>query len=169
MGSNNFQLVAYQGVSGSGRQPSRERNPRAAHVAALCPNVANVGTSYPGTALNPSGNQRYPGPLLGTLSVFLLPNWIRPPAAAAAAAMARDLRLQALERLAALAATNSGASFDKSDLDRLCRTTPNRQGQVSATNGGHNAPLPRSEVGCVPMVAPPSSSRSPLLGLGIVG
>ncbi len=69
------------------------------------------------------------------------------------AAMARDLRQQALERLAALSTTSSADSFDKSDLDKLCRAAPNRQGQVSAVNGAHNATVARPEVGRVPMVA----------------
>ncbi|KAK4245632.1 hypothetical protein C7999DRAFT_42852 [Corynascus novoguineensis] len=64
--------------------------------------------------------------------------------------MASSLRSQALQRLAALAAPRSETSFDKSDLDRLCRATPSRPGSVSAVNG-HNALAPRSEAGRVPM------------------
>jgi len=87
------------------------------------------------------------------------------------AIMARDLRHQALERLAALAATSPAASFDKSDLDRLCKATPNRQGLASAVNGhNHNAPLPpRPDVGRVPMVTCPVESTPLLPGLGTVG
>ncbi|KAK4128301.1 hypothetical protein N657DRAFT_563935 [Parathielavia appendiculata] len=64
--------------------------------------------------------------------------------------MARDLRFQALQRLAALATTNPVDSFDKSDLDRLCKATPTRQAPGSTING-HNASLPRSDIGRVPM------------------
>lgn len=71
-------------------------------------------------------------------------------------AMARDLRRQALQRLAALATTSSITSFDKSDLDRLCRATPSRHVPASAANG-HHASLSRPEVGRVPMVANPDS------------
>ncbi|KAK4040507.1 hypothetical protein C8A01DRAFT_15630 [Parachaetomium inaequale] len=72
--------------------------------------------------------------------------------------MARDLRRQALQRLAGLATASPETSFDKSDLDRLCRATPCRQGSTSAVNG-HNASLPRLEVGRVPMVACPPTIR----------
>ncbi|KAK3299116.1 uncharacterized protein B0H64DRAFT_354903 [Chaetomium fimeti] len=64
--------------------------------------------------------------------------------------MARDLRRQALQRLAGLAAASSDTSFDKSDLDRLCRATPTRHGAVPSLNG-HHASAPRPEVGRVPM------------------
>ncbi|KAH8889500.1 phosphatidylinositol 3 [Thozetella sp. PMI_491] len=38
--------------------------------------------------------------------------------------MARNIRQRALEQIAALSASGSIASFDKSDLDRLCRAAP---------------------------------------------
>ncbi|RYP78531.1 hypothetical protein DL771_000484 [Monosporascus sp. 5C6A] len=37
--------------------------------------------------------------------------------------MARNVRQQALQKIAALSATNSTTSFDRSDLDRLCKAT----------------------------------------------
>ncbi|KXX81698.1 Phosphatidylinositol 4-kinase STT4 [Madurella mycetomatis] len=64
--------------------------------------------------------------------------------------MARDIRGQALQRLATLAATNSTASFDKSDLEKLCKAAPSRIGPFSAVNG-NAASIPRPEVGRVPM------------------
>jgi hypothetical protein len=69
-------------------------------------------------------------------------------------AMARDIRRQALQRLAALATTSATTSFDHPDLDRLCRAAPSRQAPASAANG-HNASLSRPDVGRVPMVAKP--------------
>lgn len=35
----------------------------------------------------------------------------------------RDVRQRALQKIAALSATNSVATFDRSDLDRLCKAT----------------------------------------------
>ncbi|KAL2020169.1 hypothetical protein VTK56DRAFT_8693 [Thermocarpiscus australiensis] len=64
--------------------------------------------------------------------------------------MARDIRRQALQRLAALAAASSTTTFDKSDLDRLCRAAPSRTGPLPTVNG-HIASIPRPEVGRVPM------------------
>ncbi|KAK4239446.1 hypothetical protein C8A03DRAFT_42926 [Achaetomium macrosporum] len=66
--------------------------------------------------------------------------------------MARDIRRQALQRLAALATTSPTTSFDKSDLDRLCKAVSSRQGPGSAVNGNNNAlSLPRSEACRIPM------------------
>ncbi|KAL2157420.1 hypothetical protein VTH06DRAFT_6112 [Thermothelomyces fergusii] len=64
--------------------------------------------------------------------------------------MARNIRSQALQRLAALSATSTETSLDNSDLDRLCRATPRRRGSVPSVNG-HNAPVPGPDVGRVPM------------------
>ncbi|SPQ18964.1 9d2e47b4-0d6b-430b-b2bd-2d91db09fa24 [Thermothielavioides terrestris] len=65
--------------------------------------------------------------------------------------MARDIRGRAFQRLAAIAATSPSTSFDKSDLDALCRAVPNRQVLAPAVNGHSNASLPTPEVGRVPM------------------
>ncbi|KAL1836941.1 hypothetical protein VTJ49DRAFT_4454 [Mycothermus thermophilus] len=64
--------------------------------------------------------------------------------------MARDLRSQALQRLAALSASSPTASFDRSDLDRLCRASPNRHGQP-AVNGHSASSSSLGEVARVPM------------------
>ena len=37
--------------------------------------------------------------------------------------MARNIRQQALQKIAALSAASSTTSFDRSDLDRLCKAT----------------------------------------------
>jgi hypothetical protein len=71
--------------------------------------------------------------------------------------MARDIRGRAFQRLAAIAATSPSTSFDKSDLDALCRAVPNRQVPAPAVNGHSNASLPTPEVGRVPMVGNPRS------------
>ncbi|KAI1326204.1 phosphatidylinositol 3 [Xylariaceae sp. FL0255] len=50
--------------------------------------------------------------------------------------MARNIRQQALEKIAALSASNSTASFDRSDLDRLCKATSIRsKGRGDGLNG----------------------------------
>ncbi|KAI0600145.1 phosphatidylinositol 3 [Biscogniauxia sp. FL1348] len=51
--------------------------------------------------------------------------------------MARDVRQQALRKIAALSASSSTTSFDRSDLDRLCRATSHVKGKdgVGAANG----------------------------------
>lgn len=75
--------------------------------------------------------------------------------------MARDVRRQAFERLAALATSaSSTTSFDKSDLDRLCKVTaPGRAAPPPAVNGNGTgaaaSSLARPDVGRVPMVANP--------------
>ncbi|KAL2263846.1 hypothetical protein VTK26DRAFT_4755 [Humicola hyalothermophila] len=61
--------------------------------------------------------------------------------------MARDIRRHALQRLAVLAASSPATSFDKSDLDRLCKAAPGRLDRLSPFNGHHPSP----EVGRVPM------------------
>ncbi|KAI0012168.1 hypothetical protein F4779DRAFT_569677 [Xylariaceae sp. FL0662B] len=61
--------------------------------------------------------------------------------------MARNIRQQALQKIAALSATNSIAAFDRSDLDRLCRATSNYGKGKEAVNGlaarGHPSSLAR--------------------------
>ncbi len=80
------------------------------------------------------------------------------------APMARDLRRHALQRLAALASASSATSFDRSDLDRLCRAVPNRQGLGSVANG-HEALPSKPEVGRVPMVVRPHQPSPRCVGL----
>ncbi|KAK0733343.1 hypothetical protein B0T26DRAFT_633210 [Lasiosphaeria miniovina] len=71
--------------------------------------------------------------------------------------MARDIRQKALQRIAFLSATTPSISFDKSDLDRLCRAAPSHGSRSLAING-HNASAPsksdklaKLNVGRVPM------------------
>ncbi|KAI0135195.1 hypothetical protein F4814DRAFT_400132 [Daldinia grandis] len=49
--------------------------------------------------------------------------------------MARNIRQQALQKIAVLSATSSTTSFDKSDLDRLCRATNIRGRGKEGANG----------------------------------
>ncbi|KAK3394520.1 hypothetical protein B0H63DRAFT_426462 [Podospora didyma] len=66
--------------------------------------------------------------------------------------MARDIRQKALQRIAALSATSPSVSFDKSDLDRLCKAAPSHARNLSSTVNGHSAlSASRPEVGRVPM------------------
>ncbi|KAI1414806.1 hypothetical protein F5Y13DRAFT_197338 [Hypoxylon sp. FL1857] len=60
--------------------------------------------------------------------------------------MARNIRQQALQKIAVLSATSSTTAFDRSDLDRLCRATNIRGKGKEATNGsarGHSSSLAR--------------------------
>ncbi|KAI5866458.1 hypothetical protein GGS23DRAFT_550772 [Durotheca rogersii] len=60
--------------------------------------------------------------------------------------MARNIRQQALEKIAVLSATCSATSFDRSDLDRLCRATNARGKGKEAANGssrGYSSSLAR--------------------------
>lgn len=43
--------------------------------------------------------------------------------------MARSIRQQALQKIAALSAANTSTSFDRSDLDRLCKATAPAHGK----------------------------------------
>jgi hypothetical protein len=55
--------------------------------------------------------------------------------------MARDIRQQALQKIAALSATSSVTAFDRSDLDRLCKATTSYGKGKETTNGstkGHS-------------------------------
>ncbi|KAK3989203.1 hypothetical protein QBC44DRAFT_90007 [Cladorrhinum sp. PSN332] len=70
--------------------------------------------------------------------------------------MAQDLRRKALQRIAALAATDpTASSFDKSDLDRLCKAAPSHAPthtrSLSGVNGHGVAATSRPEVGRIPM------------------
>lgn len=65
--------------------------------------------------------------------------------------MARDIRQRALQRIAALSAGSPSTSFDKSDLERLCKASVN-PAIPFPTNSGTNVPVARLEVGRVPMV-----------------
>ncbi|KAL7629182.1 phosphatidylinositol-4- kinase [Parahypoxylon ruwenzoriense] len=49
--------------------------------------------------------------------------------------MARNIRQQALQKIAVLSATSSTTSFDRSDLDRLCKATNARGRGKEAVNG----------------------------------
>jgi phosphatidylinositol 4-kinase len=64
--------------------------------------------------------------------------------------MARDIRQRALEKIAALSAASSTTSFDRSDLERLCRAAPSH-GKVRE-NGNGDGPGPSAGVGRIPMV-----------------
>ncbi|KAI2635364.1 phosphatidylinositol 3 [Xylaria nigripes] len=63
--------------------------------------------------------------------------------------MVRDIRQRALEKIAALAASSPTPSFDRSDLDRLCRATTSHGPGNEAVNG--TAKNATSLVGQVPM------------------
>ncbi|KAI0404885.1 phosphatidylinositol 3 [Xylaria palmicola] len=63
--------------------------------------------------------------------------------------MARNIRQQALEKIAALSATSSITSFDRSDLDRLCRATSLHNRGRESVNG--TAKSTTSSLGQVPM------------------
>ncbi|KAJ2993077.1 hypothetical protein NUW58_g1957 [Xylaria curta] len=62
--------------------------------------------------------------------------------------MARDIRQRALEKIAALSASNSVHSFDRSDLDRLCRATSLHGRAKEAVNGASRS---TASLGQVPM------------------
>jgi phosphatidylinositol 4-kinase A len=66
--------------------------------------------------------------------------------------MARDIRRRALEQIATLSATGSSVSFDKSDLDRLCKAVPNH-GKLRDTSNGYDQSQ-KHGVGRHPMVRP---------------
>ncbi|KAI1438011.1 phosphatidylinositol 3 [Xylaria sp. CBS 124048] len=63
--------------------------------------------------------------------------------------MVRDIRRRALEKIAALSASSPVHSFDRSDLDRLCRATKSHNQGNDAVNGV--AKSAASLVGQVPM------------------
>ncbi|KAK0737694.1 hypothetical protein B0T21DRAFT_286505 [Apiosordaria backusii] len=66
--------------------------------------------------------------------------------------MARDIRRKALERIAALAATDpASTSFDRSDLDRLCKVVPSHKRSFSGVNGHSIGGPSRPEVARIPM------------------
>lgn len=64
--------------------------------------------------------------------------------------MARDIRQRALEKIASLSASSSITSFDRSDLDRLCRATSLHNKGKEAVNGTTKSAAP--SLGQVPMV-----------------
>jgi len=77
--------------------------------------------------------------------------------------MARNIRGKALEKIAALSASSSSPSFDKSDLDRLCKACPSPGNYKEITLNGYG--LKHSKLGRVPMVRPrplPLMPPSPL-------
>ncbi|GAP83384.1 putative phosphatidylinositol 3 [Rosellinia necatrix] len=62
--------------------------------------------------------------------------------------MVRDIRQRALEKIAALSASNSITSFDRSDLDRLCRaTSAHGRGKEAVNGASRNA----TSLGQIPM------------------
>ncbi|KAI1277059.1 phosphatidylinositol 3 [Xylaria sp. FL0933] len=63
--------------------------------------------------------------------------------------MVRDIRQRALEKIAALSASSSITSFDRSDLDRLCRATSLHGRGRDAVNGAAKGAAP--SLGQVPM------------------
>lgn len=63
--------------------------------------------------------------------------------------MARDIRQRALEKIASLSASSSLTSFDRSDLDRLCRATSLHGRGKEAVNGATKGAAP--SLGQVPM------------------
>ncbi|KAJ8118717.1 hypothetical protein ONZ43_g3934 [Nemania bipapillata] len=63
--------------------------------------------------------------------------------------MVRDIRQRALEKIAALSASSSTTSFDRSDLDRLCRATSLHCRGKEAVNGTVKSTA--SSLGQVPM------------------
>ncbi|KAI0486319.1 phosphatidylinositol 3 [Xylaria cf. heliscus] len=63
--------------------------------------------------------------------------------------MVRDIRQRALEKIAALSASSSIASFDRSDLDRLCKATSLHGRAKDAVNGAGRSTA--SSLGQVPM------------------
>ena len=76
----------------------------------------------------------------------------------------RDVRQRALQKIAALSATSSAATFDRSDLDRLCKATRGHARAKEASGGaGRGQSLSR-----VPMVNTPKTRyplRQPLTSL----
>lgn len=64
--------------------------------------------------------------------------------------MVRNVRQRALEKIAALSASTSAASFDRSDLDRLCRAASLHNRAKDGVNGTVRSATP--SLGQVPMV-----------------
>lgn len=64
--------------------------------------------------------------------------------------MTRDIRAKALQRIAALSAESSTTSFDKSDLDKLCRACHSARGR-EYNHGGYSTKQAGS-LGRIPMV-----------------
>ncbi|KAH6898896.1 hypothetical protein B0T10DRAFT_122905 [Thelonectria olida] len=63
--------------------------------------------------------------------------------------MARDIRAKALQKIASLSASNSSTSFDRSDLDRLCRACHAPSKGKDIPNGYHQKSM--NSLGRVPM------------------
>lgn len=66
--------------------------------------------------------------------------------------MGRDIRSKALERIAALSASQSTALFEKSDLDRLCRACSSHGKGIGKTGTNGSASVKSQSLGRVPMV-----------------
>lgn len=77
--------------------------------------------------------------------------------------MARDIRSKALDRIAALSASNSTTLFEKSDLDRLCRACASHghgHGHAKGKSISNGAASVKSQsLGRVPMVSHAARSR----------
>ncbi|KAH7626399.1 putative STT4 protein [Sordaria sp. MPI-SDFR-AT-0083] len=71
--------------------------------------------------------------------------------------MARNIRTKALQQIAALSASNPAASFDQSDLDKLCRVSVKQAHSTSGAVNGRGPSSPSSmpsagpDVGRIPM------------------
>jgi phosphatidylinositol 4-kinase A len=67
--------------------------------------------------------------------------------------MSRDIRQRALQKIAVLSATSATAStFDRSDLDRLCKATSSHGRGYEGTNGSAKG----RSLARVPMVCGPT-------------
>lgn len=67
--------------------------------------------------------------------------------------MGRDIRSKALERIAALSASQPTALFEKSDLDRLCRACSSHAKGIGKTGANGSASVKSQSLGRVPMVS----------------
>jgi phosphatidylinositol 4-kinase len=64
----------------------------------------------------------------------------------------RDIRARALEKIASLSATGPATSFEKSDLDRLCKACHSGGRGGEHAQAGYNS-KPIGSLGRVPMVS----------------
>lgn len=67
--------------------------------------------------------------------------------------MTGNIRAKALDKIASLAASSTNTSFDKSDLDRLCRAC-NVSGRGREYNHGAYNSKQTGSLGRIPMVLP---------------
>lgn len=71
--------------------------------------------------------------------------------------MTGNIRAKALDKIASLAASSTNTSFDKSDLDRLCRAC-NVSGRGREYNHGAYNSKQTGSLGRIPMVLPLTNS-----------